>query len=1133
MKFISKNQSKTARIARGFFASLLIVSVILPSAFIGTGSYAFAQSESSDSSVSTSSENASVSESKSDKNSDSKNEKASESVGKNISETNSEVNTDSSDRKAESDVRKTDSDNKRTSSGGSSSKNSDDGVAEGTGGSRPEGTIRVCKMIVDQHNNIATSSAGLPQGGFKIQLHSSKDFSQASHLGTADFDAETFTPNASIILNQNDAECETFDGLTLNSEFILPVYYTEEVLVGNFDDIQPWLQPGIQFLPRYNDQFNVEIHDLDDFFLYTPQLFDSDPNNDAERNDNSDGLITLKVDRLERTLVLLNRYQAPEQEIGTVEVCKMIADSGNNIATSSAGLSVGGFKVHLHSSPNFDQASFIGSADFTAESFTPNKSIILGGNDAECRTFNIPLNATGLTDVYYTEEVIVGDFDVIQPWLDYIPTYSDQHNIPIDDIGDFFFYSPELFDGNPNNDDERNLNTDGYIALEQNRPNRTLVVLNRYEAEGFINTPPTITLVGSNPMEIVRGNDFVDPGATAFDAEDGDLTSEIFTSGNVDTDTLGSYLVTYTVFDSGGLTASTSRTVNVIPGGGGGDPKGTVTVCKMIADTNGNIATSSTDLPAGNFRVYLATSKTFGSSIFGTASFNAENFTPNQSIILGENDAECIEFANLPLSSTNFFDVYYTEERVIGLETSNPWVGLKPLHNDQHNVTVMTLSDFFEYSPELFDNDPSNDDSRNLNSDGYIALEPARAERTLVLLNRYPATSTPVNTPPTITLVGDNPMSVFQNETFTDPGATAFDAEDGDLTSAIVATGTVNVANLGSYTIDYSVTDSGGLSATTSRIVNVIERDNPGGGGGGGGRRSSSGGSLAPQECSYLEDFLRRDWNNDPVEMLKLQLFLKNFEGFTSLEATAVFDDATFDAVSAFQQRYFDDILEPWGHTAPTGFVYILTKKKINEIYCNTIYPLTPSESREIVEFRALLESIRSSSDIPGVLEQIENLNLEDLIGTETSTSTIANIIPTIVDTTGTNRAEETERNNLGKVAAAIFSIPSDFSELVQSLYLLLIALVAVYLLTEIALGVMEKSKMTPDQNRARRYGMYAGLLILSAIIAAWYEAYSIVIPIVILAIVSGSMMIVRNTSAVADKAMELPAPEKKEEEVK
>ena len=42
-----------------------------------------------------------------------------------------------------------------------------------------------------------------------------------------------------------------------------------------------------------------------------------------------------------------------------------------------------------------------------------------------------------------------------------------------------------------------------------------------------------------------------------------------------------------------------------------------------------------------------------------------------------------------------------------------------------------------------------------------------------------------------------------------------------------------------------------------------------------------------------------------------------------------------FNAVEQFQSKYAQDVLTPWGFTAPTGYVYTTTIKEINKIYCS------------------------------------------------------------------------------------------------------------------------------------------------------------------------------------------------------
>lgn len=70
---------------------------------------------------------------------------------------------------------------------------------------------------------------------------------------------------------------------------------------------------------------------------------------------------------------------------------------------------------------------------------------------------------------------------------------------------------------------------------------------------------------------------------------------------------------------------------------------------------------------------------------------------------------------------------------------------------------------------------------------------------------------------PVITLVGSSSISVRRNRTFTDPGATATDNVDGNLTSSIVRTGTVNTSKAGTYYLYYDVKDAAGNSATQVR----------------------------------------------------------------------------------------------------------------------------------------------------------------------------------------------------------------------------------------------------------------------------------------------------------------------------
>lgn len=94
-----------------------------------------------------------------------------------------------------------------------------------------------------------------------------------------------------------------------------------------------------------------------------------------------------------------------------------------------------------------------------------------------------------------------------------------------------------------------------------------------------------------------------------------------------------------------------------------------------------------------------------------------------------------------------------------------------------------------------------------------------------VSLSSTTTSSTSTTTPPVITLNGSSTMSIFQNSVFTDPGATAVDSNSNAIT--VTATGTVNTAVIGGYTILYTATDSNSNIATTTRTVNVLAAPAP------------------------------------------------------------------------------------------------------------------------------------------------------------------------------------------------------------------------------------------------------------------------------------------------------------------
>lgn len=77
-------------------------------------------------------------------------------------------------------------------------------------------------------------------------------------------------------------------------------------------------------------------------------------------------------------------------------------------------------------------------------------------------------------------------------------------------------------------------------------------------------TAPVVTLNDSASMTLTVGDVYSEPGASATDETDGDLTGSIEVSGTVDSGTAGVYEITYSVADNAGNSASETRTITVI-----------------------------------------------------------------------------------------------------------------------------------------------------------------------------------------------------------------------------------------------------------------------------------------------------------------------------------------------------------------------------------------------------------------------------------------------------------------------------------------------------------------------------------------------------------------------------------------
>jgi hypothetical protein len=97
----------------------------------------------------------------------------------------------------------------------------------------------------------------------------------------------------------------------------------------------------------------------------------------------------------------------------------------------------------------------------------------------------------------------------------------------------------------------------------------------------------------------------------------------------------------------------------------------------------------------------------------------------------------------------------------------------------------------------------------------------ARMTRTVVVSEPEPVAVEP--NAPTLTIIGSSPIILHQDKTnYTEQGAKAYCEVDGDISNRIQISGLVVSSVPGTYRINYSVFNSAGLEATTTREVRVL-----------------------------------------------------------------------------------------------------------------------------------------------------------------------------------------------------------------------------------------------------------------------------------------------------------------------
>jgi len=347
-----------------------------------------------------------------------------------------------------------------------------------------------------------------------------------------------------------------------------------------------------------------------------------------------------------------------------------------------------------------------------------------------------------------------------------------------------------------------------------------------------VELPPTIILVfGDSVIQQKVSTKWVDPGFAVIDVQDGTIpiTEVVVDSSELieHRDTPGLYTVTYSVTNSVGLTTVKVRMVQVVGGSSESIPPAIILVYgdsiiqqlinkpwlepgfAVIDVQDGTIPYTEVVVDSSELIANINTPGLYTVTYSVTNSVGLTTSKERKVQVVGSSNA------SIPPAIILVYGDSLIEHRI-----NEPWVdpGFMVIVADGRTIpnsaVIVDTSDLVDHldTPGIYIVTYS------------VTIDPGV---TTVKERRVQVVSTnSEHTPPVIILLGRNPDTCLANTPYIDPGYTAVDDRDGDLTANVTKSGTVDITKFGVNTITYSVTNLQGYIGKAIREVWVVPDTN-------------------------------------------------------------------------------------------------------------------------------------------------------------------------------------------------------------------------------------------------------------------------------------------------------------------
>jgi hypothetical protein len=320
---------------------------------------------------------------------------------------------------------------------------------------------------------------------------------------------------------------------------------------------------------------------------------------------------------------------------------------------------------------------------------------------------------------------------------------------------------------------------------------------------------PTMSLLGNSTLFTEINKPFVDPGVTANDNIEGNISDKFETFGMVDNTKVGPNVLKYIVRDLyGNISDTLYRNVFVI-----------------LNQTGPTLSLTPPD------QMYVEVYKSFVEPGF-TSRDNQGNLINNQVIITSNLDTAVIGTYSKVYTVVDAFGLSATAQRAVNVGDSTRPV-ISPKGNPYvHQVeTALDLANVVNVSDNYWSRsfiDLQTQGTVDVTKVGsYFVQYVARDNSGNVSNESVVRIDVKDTKAPTIVLNGFNPTNHEVKTAFVDDWVTAKDNYWPDGTVVVNRRGTINPNVLGTYNLWYIATDPSGNKDSVLRVVNVVDRTKP------------------------------------------------------------------------------------------------------------------------------------------------------------------------------------------------------------------------------------------------------------------------------------------------------------------